>query len=124
MAQTSPNRVRVVGDYLVMKQIGWGSFSVVWYAKHRVKGTEVAIKEIVTGRLSKKLEESLMSEIHILRKINHPNIIQLYDMIQVLFFFLFYNYFLSGNFKEFIMFMYTQRMHINILCGFDGNDPL
>lgn len=82
MAQSSTNRVRVVGDYLVWRQIGFGSFSVVWHAKHRVHGTEVAIKEIVTGRLSKKLEESLMSEIDILRNINHPNIIQLYDMIQ------------------------------------------
>ncbi|KAL8094175.1 hypothetical protein AgCh_035879 [Apium graveolens] len=73
---------RVVGDYLVGKQIGSGSFSVVWHGKHRVYHTEVAIKEIVTGRLTKKLEESLLSEIRILRHINHPNIIHLYDMIQ------------------------------------------
>ncbi|RVW44482.1 Serine/threonine-protein kinase ATG1c [Vitis vinifera] len=56
MAQT-PSRGRVVGDYLVGRQIGSGSFSVVWHARHRVHGTEVAIKEIVTGRLNKKLQE-------------------------------------------------------------------
>lgn len=78
----SNKSVRVVGDYLVGKQIGSGSFSVVWHGKHRVNHTEVAIKEIVTGRLTKKLEESLLSEIRILRHINHPNIIHLYDMIQ------------------------------------------
>ncbi|VFQ89370.1 unnamed protein product [Cuscuta campestris] len=71
-----------VGEYLVGKQIGTGSYSTVWLARHRVHGTEVAIKEIVTARLNSKLKESLMSEIVILQKINHPNIIHLHDMIQ------------------------------------------
>lgn len=74
----------MVGDYLVGKQVGTGSYSTVWHARHRDHGTEVAIKEIVTARLNSKLQESLMSEIVILRKINHPNIIHLHDMIQVL----------------------------------------
>ncbi|KAL5809239.1 hypothetical protein ACOSQ3_029930 [Xanthoceras sorbifolium] len=82
MAQAT-GRGRVVGDYLVGRQIGSGSFSVVWHARHRVHGTEVAIKEIVTGRLNKKLQDSLMSEIFILKRINHPNIIRLHDIIEV-----------------------------------------
>ncbi|CAN4116024.1 unnamed protein product [Withania somnifera] len=72
----------VVGDYVVGKQIGAGSFSTVWHARHRAHGTEVAIKEIVTARLNNKLQESLKSEIVILQKINHPNIIRLHDMIE------------------------------------------
>lgn len=83
MAQGSGRGGRVVGDYIVGRQIGSGSFSVVWHARHRVHGTEVAIKEIATGRLNKKLQESLMSEIFILKKINHPNIIRLHDIIEV-----------------------------------------
>ncbi|KAL7590214.1 hypothetical protein Lser_V15G38742 [Lactuca serriola] len=81
MAQSS-YRVRSVGDYVVGKQLGSGSFSVVWHARHKVHGTEVAIKEILTGKLNKKLEESLMSEIDILSNINHPNIIRLHEMIK------------------------------------------
>ncbi|GJV76914.1 protein kinase, ATP binding site-containing protein [Tanacetum coccineum] len=73
---------RWVGDYMVGKQLGSGSFSVVWHARHKIHGTEVAIKEILTGKLNKKLEESLMSEIDILRNIDHPNIIRLHDMIK------------------------------------------
>ncbi|KAL8148040.1 hypothetical protein AgCh_005397 [Apium graveolens] len=46
---------RVVGDCLLGKQIGSGSFSVVWHGKHRLNHTEVAIKETVTSRLTKKL---------------------------------------------------------------------
>lgn len=73
----------MIGDYLVGKQIGSGSFSVVWHARHRIHGTEVAIKEISMSRLNKKLQESLMSEIFILKQINHPNIIRLHDIIEV-----------------------------------------
>ncbi|XP_076910352.1 serine/threonine-protein kinase ATG1c-like isoform X1 [Bidens hawaiensis] len=82
MTSQSSYRVRSVGDYVVGKQLGSGSFSVVWHARHKIHGTEVAIKEILTGKLNKKLEESLMSEIDILRNINHPNIIRLHDMIK------------------------------------------
>ncbi|KAF2613699.1 hypothetical protein F2Q70_00008520 [Brassica cretica] len=82
MSQSTARSGRVVGDYLVGRQIGSGSFSVVSEARHRVHGTHVAIKEIAMGRLNKKLQESLMSEIYILRRINHPNIIRLIDMIE------------------------------------------
>uniref|UniRef100_A0A1J3GV99 Serine/threonine-protein kinase ATG1 n=1 Tax=Noccaea caerulescens TaxID=107243 RepID=A0A1J3GV99_NOCCA len=82
MAESTARSGRVVGDYLVGRQIGSGSFSVVWEARHRFHGTVVAIKEIAMGRLNKKLQDSLMSEIFILRRINHPNIIRLLDMIQ------------------------------------------
>ncbi|TYH91208.1 hypothetical protein ES332_A13G101200v1 [Gossypium tomentosum] len=82
MAQAT-GRGRMVGNYLVGRKIGSGSFSIVWHARHRVHGTEVAIKEIVTGRLNKKLQDSLMSEIFILKRINHPNIIRLHDIVEV-----------------------------------------
>ena len=77
-------RYYAVGDYVVGKQIGAGSFSTVWHARHRVHGTEVAIKEIATARLNSKLQESLKSEIFILKRINHPHIIRLHDMIEVI----------------------------------------
>lgn len=105
MAQSTARSGRVVGDYLVGRQIGSGSFSVVWEARHRVHGTVVAIKEIAMGRLNKKLQDSLMSEIFILRRINHPNIIRLVDMIEVSFCWVFEffscvgSHFLARNFE-------------------------
>ncbi|XP_051113959.1 serine/threonine-protein kinase ATG1c-like isoform X2 [Andrographis paniculata] len=81
MAQSS-RRYYTVGDYVMGRQIGSGSFSTVWHARHRVHGTEVAIKEIITARLNSKLQESLKSEIVILKGINHPNIIRLHHMIE------------------------------------------
>lgn len=76
------NQPAEIGDYSVVEQIGSGSFSVVWHAKHKFKGYDVAIKEIATGRLNKKLQESLLSEIEILRKIDHPNITRLHETIE------------------------------------------
>ncbi|KAL0915141.1 hypothetical protein M5K25_015540 [Dendrobium thyrsiflorum] len=73
---------KVVGDYMFGRQIGSGSFSVVWLARHRVNGVEVAVKEIVMEKLSKKLQESLLSEIVILKRIKHPNIIAMHDIIE------------------------------------------
>ncbi|KAH0458551.1 hypothetical protein IEQ34_013866 [Dendrobium chrysotoxum] len=73
---------KVVGDYMFGRQIGSGSFSVVWLARHRVNGVEVAVKEIVMDKLSKKLQESLLSEIVILKRIKHPNIIAMHDIIE------------------------------------------
>jgi serine/threonine protein kinase len=113
MAQATGRNGRVVGDYLVGRQIGSGSFSVVWHARHRVHGTEVAIKEIVTNRLNKKLQESLMSEIFILKRINHPNIIRLHDIIEVglSFCFLFFLF----CFKTYLVIFYFWKISMLLL---------
>lgn len=76
-----PPHQRIVGDYIIKHQIGAGSFAVVWKAEHRLHGNEVAIKEIATEKLNKKLQENLMSEIAILKRTVHPNIIRLYDIV-------------------------------------------
>uniref|UniRef100_A0A7N0U9N9 Protein kinase domain-containing protein n=1 Tax=Kalanchoe fedtschenkoi TaxID=63787 RepID=A0A7N0U9N9_KALFE len=82
MAQSTMGNRRMIGNYQVGRQIGSGSFSVVWLAKDPVLGTEVAIKEIDTEKLSTKLQESLRSEISVLKKVYHPNIIRLHDIIE------------------------------------------
>ncbi|KAF2288624.1 hypothetical protein GH714_009524 [Hevea brasiliensis] len=101
MAQAS-GRGRTVGDYLVGRQIGSGSFSVVWHGRHWIHGTEVAIKEIAMSRLNKKLQDSLMHEIFILKRINHPNIICLHDIIQG-------ECILCWSIAKGVIYMYIQR---------------
>uniref|UniRef100_A0ACD5XNJ7 Uncharacterized protein n=1 Tax=Avena sativa TaxID=4498 RepID=A0ACD5XNJ7_AVESA len=73
---------RRVGDYMLLQRIGSGAYSQVYLGKHRVKGTEVAVKEIAMDRLSAKLRDSLLSEVDILRQIRHPNIIALHDSVR------------------------------------------
>lgn len=74
---------RLVGDYILGPRIGSGSFAVVWRSRHRHSGLEVAVKEIDKTRLSPKVGESLIKEISILSTINHPNIVRLFEAIQV-----------------------------------------
>lgn len=79
---------RVIGDYIMGPPIGSGSFAVVWRSRHRVSGLEVAIKEIDQRQLSPKVKEHLLKEISILSTIKHPNIVRLFETIQVSFDFL------------------------------------
>lgn len=80
---------RLIGDYILGRTIGSGSFAVVRRARHRQLGIEVAIKEIDKRQLSTKVSENLLKEISILSTINHPNIIRLFEAIQVMILFCF-----------------------------------
>ena len=78
------NQPRVIGDYILGPRIGSGSFAVVWLSRNRHSGEEVAVKEIDKKHLTQKVSENLFKEISILRNINHPNIIRLFEAIQVM----------------------------------------
>lgn len=75
----------VAGDtvqgWSLERVVGSGSFATVWLAR---RGAETAaIKVIATDRLSSKLKQSLESEVTILRKIDHPNIVRLLETVKV-----------------------------------------
>ena len=74
---------KVIGDWVLDQNIGAGSFAVVWKARHAMTGQVVAIKEISTDKLNKKLKLSLESEVSILKQITHKNIVQLLEVIEV-----------------------------------------
>jgi serine/threonine protein kinase len=74
---------RSVGDWVLTQNIGAGSFAVVWKARHAITGQIVAIKEISTDKLNKKLRQSLETEVSILKQITHQNIVQLLEVIEV-----------------------------------------
>jgi calcium/calmodulin-dependent protein kinase I len=71
--------VSVRDRYEFRDVLGTGAFSKVFLAECRFEpGTMVAIKCIDKKALKGK-EESLENEIKVLRKLRHPNIVQLYD---------------------------------------------
>jgi serine/threonine protein kinase len=74
---------KVIGDWELVQNIGAGSFAVVWKARHIQTGDVVAIKEISTNKLNKKLKQSLESEVSILKQIQHKNIVQLLEVQEV-----------------------------------------
>ena len=78
------SNLRSVASWVLQQKAGSGSFAVVWKAAHKETGNVVAIKEISTDRLNKKLKQSLESEVSILKQIRHKNIVHLEDVVEVL----------------------------------------
>ena len=69
-----------IKDYIYnRKPIGKGSFSVVYLGKNKITNKEVAIKKISISFDDNVAVEHIDSEIKIMRKTNHPNIVKLYD---------------------------------------------
>ena len=64
-----------------MRTLGKGSFGRVKEALHVISGEKIAIKILEKSKIKK--EEDLMRvrrEIDILKRVRHPNIIQLYEV--------------------------------------------
>ena len=65
--------------YLREKALGQGSFGTVYLVKHLQLQRYFAMKVIKKKTKSPTEEESLMNEINILRKLDHPNILKITD---------------------------------------------
>jgi 5'-AMP-activated protein kinase catalytic alpha subunit len=63
--------------------IGEGTFGKVRLGTHSLTGEKVAIKVLEKDRITDLADvERVVREIHILKLIRHPNIIQLYEIIE------------------------------------------
>ncbi len=78
ISQESPKKM-TISDYLLIKNLGKGSYGKVLMAKHLISNKYYAIKVIDKAFIEK---EEKVHEVHIERIIlttfNHPNIIKLY----------------------------------------------
>lgn len=73
---------RVDDSYDVGDEIGRGAFSVVKRAKHRKTSREVAIKFIEKRYVDKQDLMLLGREIDIMKKLEHPNVLKLYEVFE------------------------------------------
>nr|WOP32337.1 serine/threonine-protein kinase MARK2 isoform X10 [Galeruca daurica] len=81
------NRSRVgeeptIGKYKLLKTIGKGNFAKVKLAKHVPTGKEVAIKIIDKTQLSPASLQKLFREVRIMKMLDHPNIVKLFQVIE------------------------------------------
>lgn len=83
-AQSSPAQGRPlqVGFYEIIRTLGKGNFAVVKLAKHKVTKTQVAIKIIDKTRLNASNLEKVYREVQIMKLLNHPHIIKLYQVME------------------------------------------
>lgn len=73
----------MIGNYILGKTIGEGTFGKVKLGSHSLTGEKVAIKILEKDRITDVSDvERVAREIHILKLIRHPNIIQLYEIIE------------------------------------------
>uniref|UniRef100_A0AC34FLG0 Protein kinase domain-containing protein n=1 Tax=Panagrolaimus sp. ES5 TaxID=591445 RepID=A0AC34FLG0_9BILA len=81
-AAKPPTGIVKVGFYEVEGTIGRGNFAVVKIAKHRITRTDVAIKIVDKRRLDAENLTKVYREIEVLKKIRHPHIIKLYQVME------------------------------------------
>nr|XP_046222972.1 MAP/microtubule affinity-regulating kinase 3-like isoform X1 [Oncorhynchus gorbuscha] len=71
-----------VGNYRLLKTIGKGNFAKVKLARHILTGREVAIKIIDKTQLNPNSLQKLFREVRIMKILNHPNIVKLFEVIE------------------------------------------
>lgn len=75
------SRENVDKYYDLKKEIGSGNFSIVKLAVNRKTGEEVAVKIIEKKRVGTK-KDMLQTEIDILQKVHHPNVVALKELFE------------------------------------------
>uniref|UniRef100_UPI00358F54A2 MAP/microtubule affinity-regulating kinase 3-like isoform X3 n=1 Tax=Myxine glutinosa TaxID=7769 RepID=UPI00358F54A2 len=71
-----------IGSYRLLKTIGKGNFAKVKLARHVLTGREVAIKIIDKTQLNPSSLQKLFREVRIMKLLNHPNIVKLFEVIE------------------------------------------
>eukprot|EP01012_Entosiphon_sulcatum_P066297 TRINITY_DN95465_c0_g1_i1.p1 TRINITY_DN95465_c0_g1~~TRINITY_DN95465_c0_g1_i1.p1 ORF type:complete len:640 (+),score=91.83 TRINITY_DN95465_c0_g1_i1:73-1992(+) len=72
---------RVVAGYEVLREkLGFGSYASVWKGRHCKTSELAAIKVVDVSKLNPAVRDKLESEILILKRVRHDNIVQLYDV--------------------------------------------
>ncbi|KAM6325740.1 serine/threonine-protein kinase MARK2 isoform 2-T2 [Alca torda] len=79
---TSADEQPHIGNYRLLKTIGKGNFAKVKLARHVLTGKEVAVKIIDKTQLNSSSLQKLFREVRIMKVLNHPNIVKLFEVIE------------------------------------------
>jgi calcium-dependent protein kinase len=71
----------IANDYEITDPLGQGSFGVVLKGKHKHTGDERALKVIPRSKITRKIER-FINEVNALKKLDHPNVIRLYEVYE------------------------------------------
>lgn len=83
MSTPRGSTAKSIGHYILMKTIGEGTFGKVKLGTHILTGERVAVKVLEKERIVDTADvERVAREIHILKLIRHPHMIQLYEIIE------------------------------------------
>ena len=97
----------IIGNYEIIKTIGEGTFGKVKLAKNIPSNELVAIKVLEKTKINDNEDLScIKNEIKFLKKLNHPNIISLYEIIETK-----THYFIVMEYAEKDLFSYIVSNH-------------
>ncbi|KAK1797082.1 hypothetical protein P4O66_008477 [Electrophorus voltai] len=82
VAATTADEQPHIGNYRLLKTIGKGNFAKVKLARHVLTGKEVAVKIIDKTQLNSSSLQKLFREVRIMKLLNHPNIVKLFEVIE------------------------------------------
>ncbi|XP_061565430.1 serine/threonine-protein kinase MARK2 isoform X9 [Cololabis saira] len=82
VATTTTEEQPHIGNYRLLKTIGKGNFAKVKLARHVLTGKEVAVKIIDKTQLNSSSLQKLFREVRIMKMLNHPNIVKLFEVIE------------------------------------------
>ena len=71
-----------VSHYEIQEPLGQGGMGEVWAARDVRLGRRVALKRIRTGALDDRMRKRLWREARSAAAVNHPNVCQVYDMVE------------------------------------------
>ena len=102
---TNPENQDCLKNYQFIKTIGEGTFGKVKLSKHLLTNELVAIKILEKSKITDKEElERVEKEIKYLKLFDHPNIIQLYEVIENDFnYYIVMEYIPNGEFFNYIV---------------------
>jgi len=70
----------IVGRFELFRELGSGGFGVVWAARDRDLGRDVALKFVRPGAKEALREERLLQEAEAAARLSHPNLVTLFDV--------------------------------------------
>ena len=77
------NVEKKIGNYILGRKLGQGTFGIVVLAKHDITGENVAIKILDKEKISRESDKTrLEREIKIMKNMYHNNIVHLYNVIE------------------------------------------
>ena len=73
----------LIGDYIIKKTIGTGTFSIVKLGMHRITQKKVAIKILDKNKIESKDDlERILREMEILTEMDHQNVIKVFKIYE------------------------------------------